>query len=336
VRRGASYCSFAASASTRLGLLRSADAWLVYSSPATAAAPAMLARAVFGRPYVLLVQDLWPDTVVESGFLRPGPALGAATAGLAAFCDASYRWASAVAVTAPGMAEVLRGRGVPATKLTVVPNWVDESVFRPVPPDRGLADRSGLTGFVVMYAGSLGDLQGLDCVVEAAARLRDVPDIQFAFVGSGVAEERLRRAARTLPNVVFLGRQPVDRMADLMAVSAVQLVCLKDVALARSTLPSKVQAALCAGRPVIGVVPGDAARLIETSGAGQAVAPGDAGALAAAVARLHSLGAPAREAMGRAGRRYYLDNLGERVGSAALSGLLESAVRPRRPEVVTR
>jgi colanic acid biosynthesis glycosyl transferase WcaI len=331
LRRAGSYLSFAASASTRLGLLRSVEAWLVYSTPATVALPAMLARAVFRRPYVLLIQDLWPDTVTESGFLPKSKALSATTRGLHAFCDASYRHAAAVAVTSPGMAGILIDRGVPAGRLSVVPNWVDETIFRPVRRDKALAYQLGIDGFVVMYAGSLGDLQGLDTVVEAAGLLHDLSDVQFVFVGSGVAEPRLRAAAEGLDNVIFLGRQPVERMADLMAISDVQLVSLKDLPLFHSTLPSKVQAALASGRVVLGSVPGDAGRLIERSGAGLAVQPGNAPALADAVRRLHAIQPHEREAMGGAGRQFYLHQLSEQVGSATLADLLQRAASGRPP-----
>jgi glycosyltransferase involved in cell wall biosynthesis len=326
VRRATTYLSFGASAAARHRILRSVDAWLVFSTPATVALPAMVAHALYRRPYVLLIQDLWPDTVVASRFVRPGRMLRTAVRGIHAFCDATYRGAAAVVVTAPGMAGVLAGRGVPAGKLSVVPNWVDESVYRPVGRDRALARRLGLDGsFVVMYAGSLGDLQGLDAAIDAARLLADVPDLRLVFVGSGVAEHRLRDAARGLDRVLFLGQQPPARMADLMALSDVQLISLRDLPLFHATLPSKVQATLAAGRAIVGAVPGDAADLIARSGAGLTVPPGDPPALAAAIRHLHGLGAAACAAMGRAGHRFYLDHLSARVGGGALADTLRRA-----------
>lgn len=325
--RAVNYLSYAVSASVRWRLLHSVDVWLVSASPATAALPVMVARTLFGRAYVLLVQDLWPDTVVESGFVRPGRALRAVERALHRFCDASYRGAAAVAVTAPGMARILGSRGVPDRKLSVVPNWVDETVFRPVPRDERLAGRLGLDGFVVMFAGGLGELQGLDTAVEAAALLRDLPGFRLVFVGSGIAEPQLRaQAARLgLPNVRFLGQQPVEWMPALLALGDVQLVSLRDLPLFHATLPSKVQAALAAGRPVVGSVPGDARALIDASGAGLTADPGDPVSLAAAIRALHALGPAGREAMGRRGRAYYLDRLSERVGAGKLLALLDRA-----------
>jgi glycosyltransferase involved in cell wall biosynthesis len=324
-RRAATYLSFAVAASCTPRLLRAMDAWLVVCSQATTALPAMVARSLFGRPYVLLLQDLWPQTVAESGFVRRGPMLTAMVRGLQAFCDASYRRAAAVAVTSPGMATALLDRGVRDSALRVVPNWVDESLMRPVRPDPTLAARSGLVGFVVMYAGSLGDLQGLETAVEAVRLLPDIPELRLAFIGSGVAEERLRAAAQGDDRILFLGQRPPANIPALLALGDVQLVSLKDLPLFRATLPSKLQAVLACGRPVLGCVAGDAAAVIEGSGAGLAVPPGDARALAAAIRHMHDLGAPPREAMGRAGRRFYLDHLSARVGAGVLADLLAHA-----------
>jgi glycosyltransferase involved in cell wall biosynthesis len=324
MRRSTNYLSFALSAAIRPLLLRKADVWLVYSSPATAALPAMVAKTLFGRPYVLLVQDLWPDSVVGSGFVRSGVALRAMIGLLEGFCRASYALSSAVAVTSPGMAKVLGERGVPDAKLAVVPNWVDEALFRPL--EAPAVRPAGLDGFVVMYGGNIGDLQGLDTAVEALALLPDLPDLRLVFVGSGIAEERLRQAAARDRRVVFLGQQPADRMPDLMAASDVQLVSLKDLPLFRSTVPSKLQAVLAAGRPVVAALAGDARQLVEDAGAGVAVAPEDPAALAAAIRRLYELPVAEREALGRRGREYYVNFLSEEVGRVALEGLLGRAL----------
>jgi glycosyltransferase involved in cell wall biosynthesis len=116
-------------------------------------------------------------------------------------------------------------------------------------------------------------------------------------------------------------------MAEMMALSDVQLVCLRDLPLFRSILPSKVQATLAAGRPIVVSGPGDAGRLVEVSGAGMAVQPEDPAALAAALRKMYHLSEPEREALGAQGRRFYLANLSERVGSTTLSSLLTDAAQ---------
>lgn len=329
-RRMANYLSFSASgAAVALATLRSADVGLVYSSPATAAVPGMALAALGRVPYVMQIQDLWPDTVTNSGFVSDGTgsALGRA---LGMYCGLTYRMATTVAVTSPGMADILADRGVPREKLAYVPNWADESNFRPHDKDEALKADLGLRRpFIAMYAGNLGEMQALDTILDAASQLRHRDEIGFALVGAGVEESRLRQrvADEGIDNVTFVPSQPFSRMSDVLAVGDVQLATLKDVPLFRSTTPSKIQANFAAGRPVIAAIGGDAARIINEAGAGVATTPGDATELARAVESMAALSPDERAAMGRTARTYYDTHFSESVAGDALETLLESARR---------
>ena len=144
VRRMANYVSWAFSA-TLLGLrtLRRADVALVYSSPASAALPAMIWRRIVRTPYVLLIQDIWPDSVFATGFLTRGWSRRVARAALSRFCSWSYRSAAHIAVISPGAIDLLASRGVPREKLSLVYNWTDE----PDDPTAMLAMRGANLGF---------------------------------------------------------------------------------------------------------------------------------------------------------------------------------------------
>jgi glycosyltransferase involved in cell wall biosynthesis len=329
-RRAANFLTFASAASVvGLSALRHVDATLVYSAPVTAALPALALHRARRIPFVLLVQDMWPQSVTASGFLGDSSARWIER-GLHAFCDGVYRRAASIAVTSPGMVDLVAARGIDERKIVVVPNWVDETHFRPVEYDAELSRELGpLRPFTAMYAGNLGEVQGLEVVVEAADLLRDHRELGFVLVGGGVAERRLRRmvAERGLDNVRFVPPQPVSRMARVLSLGDVQLVTLRDLPLFRTTLPSKVQATLAAGRPVIAAVGGDAAAVVNASGAGVTVPPGSASDLAGAILRTSTLPAGQRRALGTAGRRYYDAHLSRRHGVAQLSALLEQASR---------
>lgn len=330
-RRAANYLSFALGASavatTKLPRL---DVVLVHGTPATAAVPALALRRRTGTPFVYHVQDLWPDTVLHSALMSPR--LRRIEGALHAFCDQIYQAASHVAVISPGMVDRITSRGVPHAKVHLVPNWADEGSFRPVEPDRRLGAQLGVTrSFTVMYAGIFGPYQGLDVVVEAADRLRARRDIGFALVGGGQQEASLRRAVTQagLDNVTFVPMQPFAKMADVMALGDVQLISLRDLPLFRHTTPSKVQATLASGRPVLGSVAGDAAEVIRLSGAGPVVTPGKVDGLVSAIAALASTPASERAAMGSRGRAFYLSNYAEQIVSARLLDLLTDAASSR-------
>ena len=333
-RRMLNYLSWAGGAGI-IGPLKAprVDAVLVHSTPATAGLPALAMKAVRRLPYVVHIQDLWPQTVVASDFLATGRGRRLERP-LHLMCDTIYKHASAIAVTSPGMVARVAERGVPPEKLHVAANWADETVFRPVPRDEALAQRLGLTRpFTFMYAGNLGPYQGLDTLIEAAALLRDRRDVGIAVVGGGVRETALKEHVRRLglDSVTFVGAVPFAEMTDVLALGHAHLVSLQDLPLFRMTLPSKLQATLASGRPVVGAVTGDAERVVAQSGAGHVVPPGDAPALARAIGSLADLSPVELAEKGRRAREHYVHHFSEDVSAGVLLGLLEEASqRPAR------
>jgi colanic acid biosynthesis glycosyl transferase WcaI len=329
-RRATNYLSYAASASaiavTRIGKV---DATLVHSTPATAAIPAMALRTLRRTPYVVHIQDLWPQTVTASGFLADGHHRRAEGL-LHRYCDAVYRHAASIAVTSPGMADLIQARGIESRKISLIPNWADERFFRPATPSTDIVNELGpFRPFTVMYAGAMGDVQALHVLIDAAAMLRDRRDIGFLLVGGGVSEASLRVKVleAELDNVRFVRHQPAERMAEVLALGDVQIISLKDLSIFRTTLPSKIQATMAAGRPIIGAVAGDAAALIRDSGAGLTATPGSAAELAEAVLKAAAMPADERQAWGDRGRDYYVDHLSQESGGQALNDLLQAAAQ---------
>lgn len=329
IPRVANYLSFVASgvvASTRV--LRDCDVVYVYSTPATVGVIGRVLRGLRGTPYVLHIQDLWPQTVTSSGFLEGGAA-GRAERILHMMCDWIYRSAAHIAVISPGMVDLVGQRGIPAYRISVIPNWADEDAFRPDEPGPELlaevGDRAECT---IMYAGNLGEMQHLDTLLDAAVLVSDDERIQVLVVGGGIRAEHLRGRvqAEGLTNVRFLGPQPFSRMSHVLALGDVQLVSLKDVPLYRVTIPSKLQANMAAGRPILGALSGDGAAAIEESGAGVVTAPGDAAALADAMRRFADMTATQRYSLGQKARAYYLATYSQ----AKTAGLLEACLQAAR------
>jgi len=330
VKRASNYLSFACTGAVNAVIrLPRVDVSLIYSTPATAAIPGMALRALRGVPYVVQIQDMWPQTVTSSGFLDNATSSRAERI-LQWFCDAVYKRATTIAVTSPGMRRLIEERGIDPLKIEFVPNWADEACFAPTTVTPRLVEEFGpFRAFTVMYAGNFGEMQALHNLVEAARILRDDKDLGFVLVGGGVAEDSLRSrvAELGLDNVRFIPSQPFVRMSDMLSLGDVQLISLKDVPMMRSTLPSKIQANMASGRPIIGAVSGDVASAITSSGAGFVCSPEDPIALADAVRRMAQLSAQERKSMGVRARTHYLENFSEQVVGDHLSQLLTSASR---------
>ncbi|ROR92540.1 glycosyltransferase involved in cell wall biosynthesis [Nocardioides aurantiacus] len=327
-RRAASLTSFALSATAHVRWLRDADVCLTYLTPATVGLASLRLHRAAGVPFVLYVQDLWPESVTASGFIGDPRVAHAAERVIARGLAALYRRAHGVAAISPSMAATLQARGAP--RVRCVPNWIDEHIFAPaLPPSRPELDPARTW---MMYAGGIGDVQGLDTVIRAVARAAvSRPTVALALVGDGVAVPRLRALAASLgveDRVVFMGPRPMSQMPTLMAQAASQVVSLKNLPLFSGTIPSKVQASFACERLVVCAVAGDAATVVRDAG-GLTVPPEDVSSLAQAFVEVASMSAARRDELGRQARRYYLEHLGAGSGAAALEGMLEDAVNGR-------
>ncbi len=314
LRRMVNYLSFALSC-LLLGpwLVHKADVIYVYNL-VTLGPAAFLLRLLFGAKVLVDVQDLWPESVINSGMSRSD----SANRLLSLVSTWVYRRADWLTVLSPGFKQVLEQRGVRQDKIEVIYNWCNETAQRPALRDETLAQELGLAGrFNVLFAGTMGIMQGLDTVLEAAQLCCErVPEAQFVLMGGGL--DRARLEARTeemeLTNVRFLPRQIPEAMGSFYALADVLLVHLIDDPLFRVTIPSKTQAYLYMGKPIIMAVPGDAADLVQQAGAGLVCPSQDPFALAAAVAQLAALSTEVRERFGWAGAAYYAENLVMQAG----------------------
>lgn len=278
------------------------DVIYVWHPPLTVGVTARILSVLKRAPFVYDMQDLWPESALASGLLKPGPLVSM----LHALARWVYRRADRILVVSDTTARYLAGRGVEPAKIRIAKHWVDESIFdtarstRDVRAELGLGDR-----FVAMFAGNLGLVQGLDTLLDAAALLREEP-MAVVFVGDGADRARLEARAREmgLSNVRFAGRHPATAMPDFFRAADALLVHLRPSAIAGHAVPTKMLAYLAAGRPIVCAVPGAAAELAHQSGAGPVIPPGDPHALANALRHLAAMPASAREALGARGRAY--------------------------------
>lgn len=326
VGRLVNYTSFAlSSALLGLWLVKRPDVIFVYHPPLTIGLPAVFLSWLWRVPFVYQIQDMWPETLSATGMLNNARILR----WVGQFARWVYARATKLLVISPGFRRNLLEKGVAADKIHFISNWVDPETYHPAEPEPELAAELGLAGrFNVMFAGNVGEAQGLETVIEAADFLRDLSDIQFVIVGDGIALPGLQQAAqaRGLSNVRFLGRMPAQSMSRLYALADVLLVHLRDDPLFRITIPHKTLAYLAAGKPILAAVPGDVADLVTEAGAGVACPPGDPAALAEAIRRLHSLGPDELRRMGACGWGVVQEQYSRTMIISQIEAVLHNAV----------
>jgi colanic acid biosynthesis glycosyl transferase WcaI len=323
-RRTFHYLSFAGSATLPALLGWKPDVIYVWSLVSVGLV-ATLASWFRRVPFVIDIQDLWPDAVLHSG-MAPGW-IGRP---LTWFCRFIYDQAAAVVVLSPGHKQLLIERGFPNGRVHVIYNWCDEEVF--------LDSHGAWVGrrepcfegrFNILFAGMMHPTQGLGVVIEAAARVRQShPHVQFVFIGSGSDTERLKAKAMSISpeNTLFLGKYPPEEAARLLRQADVLLVQLRKDPLFCSTIPSKTQAYLAMGNPILAGLEGDAADLVRRPHAGIVYEPENVEDMVRAVDAMVSLAPEQLREMGLRGQEFYRNELSMRVGVSHFEDVFRSVV----------
>ncbi len=280
------YASFTLSALAVSTLVRDVDLIFTPSPPLTLGLVDQLLSLSRGIPFVYNLQDLFPEAAIRLGVLK-NPLVIRGFEGLERHI---YRSASHLSVISEGFKRFLLERGVPAQKITVIPNYTDTQFIQPMEPEESpYRERYGLKGrFVLQFSGRMGYSQGLETVVEAWRRLKDLPDLRLMMVGDGQARSMLEERLGADPRVLLLPTQAREDLPALLGCCNLGLAPLRR-GMAGTSVPSKIFGILAAGRPVIaGVDPGsDTEEMILNAECGRIVPPEDPEALAVAVRELY-------------------------------------------------
>lgn len=327
--RIANYLSFFLSAFIYLCFnARRANLIYVYNPPLTVGLAAAASRLVHRCPVIVDIHDLWPDTLPATGMISNPKVLR--------WIDRAARWmyrkVQFVILHTHGFQKKLLERDVPPEKMQSVIGWTNEYSL-PETSSEDANHLSELPGLKLLYAGNLGPAQAMDSVLEAAEIMQKNGQSQvasFCFLGGGVSKDDLEQRARQLglDNVVFLPRVTPQEVGVYLAAADALLVHLRADPLFEITLPSKTQAYMYAGKPVLMAVPGEATRLINTAEAGVCAAPQDPQSLIDAVIKLADMTPAQRSAMGQRGQAYYMRELAMEKGMAHFSRIFEQIRRP--------
>ncbi len=262
-----------------------------------------LAARRFGVPLVMVYNDIFPEV---GRLLEDFQSETVCRALQAVNCFLVRKADRTVALGETMRQRLIEGKGADPAKTIVIHNSADCAAIAPGPKVNAFSTAHRLADkFVVMHSGNLGLSQGLETLIEAAAELRHVPEIEVVFVGEGIKKPALQDQARRLGlgNVRFLPFQPKARLSESFATADVFVVSLK-AGMAGYIVPSKLYSVLAAGRPYVAAVEEECevASISRRHDCGFVVPPGKAGDLADRILKLHA-DRPMAERMGANARR---------------------------------
>lgn len=302
------------------------DVIFVYApSPIFQSIPASFLGWLKSAPVVLWVQDLWPQSAVATGYVKSPFILKL----LEKFVRFTYAHIDLLLVQSRAFIE-------PVTKLAsnipidYYPNSVENAFYSPQAVKTPHVE-SLQSGFKVLFAGNVGVAQAMETIVAAAEKLQAFTDIKVVILGSGskvdwVAQQIIEKK---LTNLYLEGRFPVETMPALMRQASALLVSLTGQPIFELTIPSKIQAYLAVGKPIIACLNGEAARIVTEANAGIAIKAEDSEGLAKAIVKLYQMPESEREQMGINGRAYFKLNFDETKLTAELIEYFKMLIRKK-------
>lgn len=231
-------------------------------------------------PFVFNLQDIFPDSLVNTNLTRKGSILWKIGRKLENF---TYKHADKIILISQGFKHNVLAKNVPEEKIEVISNWIDLDSVHPVErKDNRLISEFGLdpSKFIVVYAGNFGAAQGADIVLKAAKELLEKKDIQFVVFGGGPYFEDAKKEAEGLENVYIHELMPQERISEIYSLGDVALITCK-AGTGKAGMPSKTWSIMACNTPIIASfdTDSDLADVIRDSGAGWCVEPGDSAVL---------------------------------------------------------
>lgn len=303
------YVSFALS-STYAGLCRAKrpDVIIATSPPLTVANTMSWLKFWRRRPVVFEVRDLWPESALDTGVIRPGRLSNM----LFRLERKAYQKADWINVLTPAFEETLiKKKGVSPNKISMIPNGADLDIMTPGERDNEVRRALGLQGkFVVSYFGAHGRANRLGQLLDVAEKIRSsLPDVRIMLVGDGMEKPQLVEDAqrRGLSNVVFVNSVAKDKVCQYINASDVCTAVLMRNDTFKTVYPNKVFDYMSCRRPIIIAIDGVARKLVEEAEAGLFAEPEDPDAFVQVLRKMVSDPAMCAQ-MGARGYRYAVEH----------------------------
>lgn len=293
--------------STIYGLFVKNPTIIFASSPSPFAAFAGFFLSLAKRiPFVLEIRDLWPEDLIQEGFLKKG-FLSTILEKLMQFL---YKKADLIITVTNGIKDGIIKRNIKKEKVIFVPNSVNMDLFDCKVDNISMRSKLGLNdSFVILYAGNHGLSNALDKVIEAAYILKEHKDIKFLFIGSGEKKLDLIKMVQSfgLKNVIFLDPQPKNEMPFYFSASDVTIIPLKNVPIYEGALPNKLLDSMASSKPVLLAIGKEAKNIILEAQCGVCVEPENPEDISRGILELYEK-KDKLEMMGLNGRKYIEEN----------------------------
>ena len=230
-------------------------------SALTGMLPAVLIGKLYKKPVTFWALDIWPDSVYAYGFKK--------TKALSYFLDKfvkfMYHNIDNIALSSKGFESKLKPYVRSDLTFNYLPQWADDLDMSIEPADLSTDNKVHFT-----FAGNIGKVQNLENIINAFCLLFSEyqEKSQFNIIGDGSNLGNLKRLANNNPNIVFHGKKPRPDMASYYKASDFLIISLIGEPIFSVTVPAKTQTYIAAKKPILSIINGDTASIIQDNNLG--------------------------------------------------------------------
>ncbi len=274
------------------------------TSPFLQVIPALFIAKIKNSKLVVNVQDIWPDSLIATGYIRNKHILKIVER-IVVFL---YKKSDLLLTQSKEFQSRIR-KVAPDATTRYWPNSVDKLFINDFSDELPNIPELANGKFKIIFTGNVGEAQAVDVILEMAIILKEYDSIQILIFGQGSRWSWLRDRIleNNLNNIFLLGSYPVEMMPAIMRKASALLVTLADQDIFSATIPNKVQAYLASGRPILAAINGEAATVITGANAGIVVPAGDSKKLAQAAMKLFKMSKQDLNRLGKNGQKYFID-----------------------------
>lgn len=308
-------------------IIKNVDIILVITPPLQLAVTAYYLSRIKNANLVMLIKDLVPDAAIDLGIIKSAKAIKIARM-LERY---AYKRAEKIIVICQGFADNLKGKGVPDSKVAILPDWVDSDFIRPLEKNNVFRQKYDISEniFLVLHAGNIGVKQGLENIITAAKEIKSESDLLFYIVGGGNERDNLEQLVKNenLDNVKLLPLQPKELLPHMLSAADVLVINQRSDVI-DIVIPSKLYAYMASGRPIIAAVhpKSETARYIRLADCGLVIPPEQPEILADTLLQLRADPVLA-DRYGRNARKFLEDNFDRIKILKKYTSLLEDSVK---------
>ena len=290
-------------------------------SPIFIGIPAILYKALRKTPVLFWILDLWPESLVSTDSIKSGVIFHAVDR----LVRQIYRTCDLLLVASRGFLKSITAKQIPESKIRYFPNMVEKIYFSDLAQKTVFPE---IKGFRILFAGNMGVSQDFPNLLKTCEMTKEYQDIQWIFVGEGRMTDWVKSEVRSrkLSNVHLKGSFPQEAMPSILKSADLLLVSLKRSPIFELTVPGKVQSYMASGKPIVAMMDGEGARLIEESGCGFASEAENPGDLFKNILRIYELSRDQRERLGTNGKKYSIKNFESGVLMDNLEAMMKSVL----------